>query len=717
MVGPVPMTISAGTRIGPFEVVSLLGAGGMGSVYRAYDPRLRRDVAIKVLLPAFAGDPDRLQRFEREALAVARLTHPNILAIHDIGTHDGAPYLVTELLEGVTLREKLNGRPQPMERAVDYTIEVARGLAAAHEHGIVHRDIKPDNLFVTKDGHVKILDFGLAKLKDVETVTDASAVTVTGHDLGPIGTAAYMSPEQARGVPADHRADLFSLGVVLYEMVSGVSPFRRATSAETMTAILREEAPPLADTLALPPVLNRILRHCLEKDPAQRFQSARDIVFALESLGPATEATVPTGRMLSRYALPLLVAAALPLLAGAAFVIGRRTASPPGASVAEISRLTDFAGLEEFPAIAPDLKSVAFTARVNGTSQIFVRLVTGGTPLQLTKDPIDHEVPRWSRDSSAIVYFSPAAPGDIQGTIWQIPALGGAPRRVVDSVGGGDIGADGRLACFRAAGGQIELVTASPDGSDTRVIARFAEPAYYKYPRWSSDGKWVAYQRGDGFRWDIFAAAVGGGTPRQLTHENGQIHGLAWLPDSAGLVYSSSRGATMPYLPTLGLWELRLDGGEPRPIVPADVSFLLPDIHQSGAMVASRLQIHFDLWRYPTDGTAVDNVNRAVRITRQTGQVQTPTVGASDREIAFLSDSGGHANLWITSADTGELRQITYERDPRVALGVPIWSPDGQSIAFVSSRGNVGLGFGLWTVKPDGGNLRSLAPRGLGLAR
>jgi Tol biopolymer transport system component len=195
----------------------------------------------------------------------------------------------------------------------------------------------------------------------------------------------------------------------------------------------------------------------------------------------------------------------------------------------------------------------------------------------------------------------------------------------------------------------------------------------------------------------------------------------------------------MPYLPTLGLWELRLDGGEPRPVIPADVSYLLPDIHSSGAMVASRLQIHFDLWRYPTDGTAVDNVSRAVRITRQTGQVQTPTVGASDREIAFLSDSGGHANLWIAfgasdreiaflsdsgghanlwiaSADTGELRQITYERDPRVALGVPIWSPDGQSIAFVSSRGNVGLGFGLWTVAPDGGNLRSLTPRGLGLA-
>jgi eukaryotic-like serine/threonine-protein kinase len=233
------MTISAGTRIGPFEVVTLLGAGGMGSVYRAHDSRLHRDVAIKVLQPAFAGDPDRLQRFEREALAVARLAHANILAIHDIGTHDGSPFLVTELLEGMTLRDKMNGRPQPVARVVDYGVQIARGLAAAHEHGIVHRDIKPENLFVTKDGRIKILDFGLAKLKDVEAATEASAVTLTRPDLGPLGTASYMAPEQARGGDrADHRADLFSLGVVLYEMLSGVSPFRRATGAETMTAIL-----------------------------------------------------------------------------------------------------------------------------------------------------------------------------------------------------------------------------------------------------------------------------------------------------------------------------------------------------------------------------------------------------------------------------------------------------------------------------------------------
>ena len=713
------MSHTTGTRIGPFEVVDLLGAGGMGTVYRAYDPRLRRDVAIKVLPPAVARDADRLQRFEREALAVARLAHQNILAIHDIGTHEGLPYLVTELLEGETLREKLKGKPLPIRRALDYAIQIARGLAAAHEHGIVHRDIKPDNLFVTRDGRVKILDFGLAKVADVDAVMDEGAATLTVDGLGPLGTAAYMSPEQALGSRADHRADLFSLGVVLYEMLSGISPFRRGSAAETMTAVIREEVPEFSDPSACPAPLSRILRHCLEKKAVERFQSARDLLFDLETLSDAAPLRVqPERRAFSRrYLRVLFTAGALALIAGAGFLLGQRTTAPAQRqTLAEIHRLTDFTGLEEFPAIAPDLKAVAFTARVNGSRQIFVRLLAGGTPLQITKEALDHGVPRWSRDASSIIYFSPAVPGDMQGTIWEIPALGGAPRRIIDSIGGGDVGSDGRIACFRLTAGQIELVTVSPDGADVRVIARFPEPLYYTYPRWSPDGKWIAYQRGDGVRWDIFAVPAGGGPSRQITRENRQIHGLAWLSDSTGIVYSSSRGTSMPYLPTVSLWEVRLDGSNPRLVVPGDPSYLHPDIHGSGTMVASRLQMRFDLWRYPTDGRPQDNVQRAVRLTRQTGQIQTPTVGANDREIAFLSDSGGHANLWVLTPETGGLRQITHERDRSVALGVPVWSPDGKRIAFVSSRGNTGLGFGVWSVDPDGGNLRNLAAHGLGVA-
>ena len=712
------MTLTPGTRLGPFDVGELVGAGGMGAVYRAYDPRLQRHVAIKVLPPGFVGDPDRLRRFEQEALAVARLAHPNILAVHDVGTHDGSPYIVTELLEGETLRDAVNGRGLPIRRAIDYAAQIARGLAAAHEHGIVHRDIKPENLFVTRDGRIKILDFGVAKLTDAGASAAAGTLTLTAHDLGPLGTAAYMSPEQARGDRTDFRSDLFSLGVVLYEMLSGVSPFRRGTAAEAMTAILREDAADLPETIACPPALQRVLQHCLEKNPADRFQTARDLGFALDSLaGTASQPAVAGRRTFSRNAALALGAAAVLASAGAAFLIGRATAAPtPGEAVTGVYRLTELIGLEEFPAVAPDLKAVAFTARVQGARQIFVRLIAGGTPLQITKDAADHDLPRWSPDSSSLVYFSPAVPGDLQGTIWEIPALGGAPRRVIDSVGGGDVAADGRIAAFRLAGGQIELVKASADGADVQVVARFPEPVYYKYPRWSPDAQWIAYQRGDGVRWDIFAVPAAGGAPRQLTHDNSQIHGLSWLPDGSGIIYSSSRATTMPYLPTIGLWRLDLAGGEPRRLAVADLSYLHPDLHGTGAMVASRLQLHFDLWRYPTDGSAAENVRRASRITRQTGQIQTPTVGLDDRQIAFLSDSGGHANLWISTPETGELRQITYERDPGVALGVPIWSPDGKWIAFVSSRGNAGLSFGVWVVSPDGGNLRNVAPRGLGVA-
>lgn len=483
------MTLTAGnTRVGPFEVVDLLGAGAMGAVYRAYDGRLRRDVAIKVLPPAFAENPDRLRRFEHEALAVARLAHPNIVAIHDIGTHDGSPYIVMELLAGASLRDTINGRPLSARKAVEYAIQIARGLAAAHEQGIVHRDIKPDNLFVTRDGHLKILDFGIAKLKDVEAATGATAETLTV--VGIVGTPSYMSPEQARGHVVDHRADLFSLGIVLYEMLSGVSPFRRATAAEAITAILHDEPPAFAATATPPAPLDRVVRHCLEKNPAERFQSARDLVFDLEGVSDAATIPLPQAhrRFASGYRLALLSAliAGLFLLAG--FLIGQSVvpAQDPR-ELAEIHRLTDFSGLEEFPAIAPDLKTVAFTARVNGHRQIFVRLLTGGAPLQITKDAVDHEQPRWSRDASSVLYFAPAVPGDIQGTIWEVPALGGAPRRIIDSLGGGDVGRDGRLACFRLVNGQIELVTASMDGSDVRVVARFDEPVYYKYPRWSPD--------------------------------------------------------------------------------------------------------------------------------------------------------------------------------------------------------------------------------------
>ena len=279
------MPIAPGSKLGPYEVVAPLGAGGMGEVYRARDARLGRDVAIKVLPGALVADAERLRRFEQEARAASALNHPNILVVHDTGRHDEMPYLVTELLEGETLRARLQSGPLLSRKAVEHAGQIASGLAAAHEKGIVHRDLKPENVFLTHQGQAKILDFGLARLGAGEPEREDSPTRTRGTDPGSVlGSAGYMSPEQVRGQTADHRSDIFSFGVVLFEMLTGERAFRRGTAAETMTAILKEEPPEQPESKALPPALERIVRHCLEKRPEDRFQSARDLAFDLQAL-------------------------------------------------------------------------------------------------------------------------------------------------------------------------------------------------------------------------------------------------------------------------------------------------------------------------------------------------------------------------------------------------------------------------------------------------
>jgi eukaryotic-like serine/threonine-protein kinase len=294
------MALTPGEQLGRYEVLALLGAGSMGEVYRAKDGRLGRDVAIKVLLPEFTSDQDRLKRFEREARAASAMNHPNIVSLYDIGEHEESPYLVTELLEGETLRARLERGPLPLESALDVGSQIAKGLAAAHEKGIVHRDLKPENVFLLPDGRIKILDFGLAKLMEGGTacdlLTSSSAVTT---EVGVVlGTVAYMSPEQSRGKAADHRSDLFSFGSLLFEMVSGHTAFHRDTASDTFTAILEEELPPLSKLgIDVPPALQKLLRGLLEKQVDARTQSADQIVSELESIAraPAAPAAASKG--------------------------------------------------------------------------------------------------------------------------------------------------------------------------------------------------------------------------------------------------------------------------------------------------------------------------------------------------------------------------------------------------------------------------------------
>jgi serine/threonine protein kinase len=371
------MTLSIGSRLGPYEIVSAIGAGGMGEVYRCRDTRLGREVAVKVLPTLFAGEPERLRRFEQEARAVAALNHPNILAVFDIGTHEGTPFLVTELLEGETLRERLERGLLPTRKAIEIAIQAAHGVAAAHEKGVVHRDLKPANIFLTVGGHVKILDFGLAKLAQPEGggPSESQAVTLTaGGATEPgvvLGTVGYMSPEQVRGKVADARSDIFALGTILYEMLSGKRAFEKESSADTMAAILNTEPPELSgEGKQVPLAVERVVRHCLEKNPGERFQSAHDLAFNLESLsgssatsGLALKASEAPRR---RWLTVLSIAAVVVAFGAATFFAGRWSKGAAGSSPAQFTPI-NFQQEAVFNArFAPDAETLVFSAAPDG---------------------------------------------------------------------------------------------------------------------------------------------------------------------------------------------------------------------------------------------------------------------------------------------------------------------------------------------------------------
>lgn len=710
------MPIAPGTRVGPYEIAAPLGAGGMGEVYRAHDPRLRRDVAIKVIAARVATDPDLLKRFSQEALASAALNHPNIVAVYDVGTHEGSPYLVTELLVGESLRERVSRGPLPARVVIQLGLQIVRGVTAAHEKGIVHRDLKPENLFVMKDEQLKILDFGLAKLTEhAPAATLGSQVTTAAvTDVGTVlGTAGYMAPEQVRGEAADHRSDLFAVGAILYEMLTGRGAFRRETRPETLTAILREDPPDLAGpNSSMPPALARLIAHCLEKKPADRFQSGRDLAFALETIGAlptATDSPTRTTIALRRARWRFLAAAAalLALVSGAygTWRLVARRATPT--TEVRVHRLTDARGLEEFPAISPDGKSITFVAQTAGKAQIYQRLVSGGAPLQITRDAADHLYPRWSPDSASIVYYQPTPESDSGGAIWEIPALGGAARRLAASAGGADISHDGtRLVFPRFENGRMELVVTSRDGTNPQVHSALETGYQYITPRWSFDDRLIAYQRGTASAFDIFVVSADGGASKQLTQHGARLEGLTWAPDRSSIVFASSRGSTVWYLPKTNLWVVNAEGTQPRQLTFGEESYTYPDTNANGMVVVNRVRRQFDIWRFPVDESPEENVRRAVRITQQTSEVHTPSVAPGDRELAYVSDSGGHANIWVVNLETSQSRQITFENDPGMRVGLPLWSPAGEQIAYFTSLGS---SWNYSLVQPDGSNPRLLA--------
>ncbi|HKB71202.1 MAG TPA: protein kinase [Thermoanaerobaculia bacterium] len=447
------MRLTAGTRLGPYEILAPLGSGGMGEVYRARDSKLNREVAVKVLPESIAGDRDALARFEREAHAVAALNHPNILSIFDFGSHEGTVYAVTELLEGSTLRDKLDAGALPQRRAVEMAIPIARGLAAAHEKGVVHRDLKPENVFLTDDGRVKILDFGLAKKIGPADAATNAPTTPAGTEPGTVmGTVGYMSPEQVRGRDVDHRSDIFSFGAVFYEMLSGRRAFRGESAVETMSAILREEPSDLVETgRSISPSLDRIVRHCLEKSPSARFQSAGDIAFDLEALsGTSQSQPVLASRARSRFSWKIPAAIALAAaLVGIGFWIGGRGRRP----TPSFQQLTFQRGTIIDARFAPDGNTIVYgaswagrpfeTFTVRPESQLSRSLGFGGDLLGISRSSLM----AISLGRHFISSF------DSSGTLADASLSGGVPRQILESVEWADWGPDGKtLAVVRRAG-------------------------------------------------------------------------------------------------------------------------------------------------------------------------------------------------------------------------------------------------------------------------
>ena len=462
------MPLTSGTKLGPYEIQSSLGAGGMGEVYRARDTQLKRDVAIKVITGYTSQDTERVRRFEQEARAAAALNHPNIVSVYQMGTHEGTPYLVTELLEGNTLREELLRGPLPSRKAIDYAIQTANGLAAAHEQGIVHRDLKPENLFLTKDGRIKILDFGLAKL--VQPSQDPGSVAQTmGEETKPgivLGTVGYMSPEQVRGKAADHRTDLFAFGAIFYEMLSGQRAFRKPTSAETMSAILNEEPPPVTQIVpAVPPALQKIVNRCLEKSPERRFHSASDLAFALEALSDIGSSTTSAVASMTSESKWRWIAAAAVIIVAVAGLIAWFTAPPAVPVIESVNQLTDDGESKE-GGLATDGARVYLNEGPLASFRIAQVSASGGGTAPLPTQLTSPEIAGITQDGSALLVlvggFAIARPP------WILSLPGGATRRLGEmDVTDASMFPDGRI--IYTIGSSVYV--AERDGSNPRKLA------------------------------------------------------------------------------------------------------------------------------------------------------------------------------------------------------------------------------------------------------
>ena len=677
------MTIPIGTKIGPYEIVGWLGAGGMGDVYRARDPRLGREVAIKLIPEMFATDANRVLRFEQEARAAGQLNHPNILAVYDIGIHAGAPYVVSELLEGESLRSRLQKGALPSRKAIDYARQIAEGLAAAHDKGIVHRDVKPDNLFITSDGRVKILDFGVAKLtRPSDEVARHVALPAETEAGMVVGTAGYMSPEQVRGESVDARSDIFSVGTILCEMLTGRPPFTRATAPETMTAILKEDPPPPSSDVS--PALARIVARCLEKTREMRFQSARDLAFSLEVLSDstATAAQITSVSTWSNGPVPWVVAVVLVFGLAGAVAWNLRRPSPPLAVTRfpltlPAGQLLDGQGGTHMVALSPDGGRMAYVATpsrlyLRSMSEVAVKTMPGTERYVGVRDPV------FSPDGGSIAFYAVA-----DQTLKRMTLTGGTVLTIcpADSPTGITWGPDGIVF----GQGRNGIMRVSANGGTPEVLVRVKGAETAQAPQMLPGGRHVLFTLATGTapdRWDrahIVVQSLKSGERKQLIEGGSDAR---YVP-TGHLVYALSGSL---YAVAFDAQRLEVTGG-PVPIVEG--------VSRNGGGVTGAANFSFSSTgslvyvpgpvsaSAPLDLALMDRKGRVEPLKLPPGAYAWPRVSPDGTRIAFANDDDKEAIVWIYDlSGTSTIKRLTSGGNNRF----PIWTSDSKRVAFQSDR-------------------------------
>jgi eukaryotic-like serine/threonine-protein kinase len=714
-------SIQPGSRLGPYEILAAVGSGGMGEVYRAYDPRLKRDVAIKVLPPTTIADQEHRQRLEREAQAIAALNHPNIVTIYSVEEAEGVPFLTMEFVDGKPLSELIPRNGMAMEPFLRLAIPIADAIAAAHLGGITHRDLKPTNIMAASDGRVKILDFGLAKLRDPEGPANRLSAFTTEGLTGSgqiLGTVAYMSPEQAEGKPVDERSDIFSLGILLYEMATGRRPFHGETAVSILSSIIKDTPAPVTElNRALPPDLGRIIRRALPKDPERRYQTAKDVRNDLEDLREAFASKSlltqdqAEGAPQKTYFKLLWTVGAVSTIA-IAMVLGwtLRGGRPSGVSEARIGeftvgQITSDPGVEAQPSISPDGKWVVYT-KGESNADIYLQGVGGQVPINLTKDSdtSDDYQPAFSPDGERIAFRSDREGGGLflmgrtGESVLRLTTEGFNPAWSPDGLEIVYAETPVQSPYFRSGSSRLWIVKVA--NGEKRLLTETDAVQ----PSWSPHGLRIAYWAvgGSNRLRDIFTIPAGGGPPTAVTNDSAVDANPIWSPDGKHLYFVSDRGGS------LNLWRIGIDESSgkplstPEPVTTPSLSIFDLTVSSDGKRLAfTSLFSTTNIQKVGFDPMSGQTTGPPAAVT--TGTREWRSVGASpDGQWVTLASGPPQEDIYVARSDGSGLRQLT--KDPAYDR-VPRWSPDGTRIAFHSNRDGVQQ---IWTIRPDGSELRRL---------